>query len=82
MKDITSRLDDSQREKLGEVLRRFEGFGLPLHFTENTILSGALTPPEYDDLNDFAPDPWESTPEGEARQAAQIAKDAGKGKKE
>ena len=60
-------------EKLRDVLERFGRFGLPLHFTENTILSGALTPPEYDDLNDFAPDPWESTPEGEARQAAQIA---------
>ena len=60
-------------EKLRDVLERFGRFGLPLHFTENTILSGPLTPPEYDDLNDFAPDPWPSTPEGEARQAAQIA---------
>ena len=60
-------------EKLEEVLERFSRFGLPLHFTENTILSGRLTPPEYDDLNDFAPVPWPSTPEGEERQAAQLA---------
>jgi len=60
-------------EKLRDVLERFGRFGLPLHFTENTILSGALTPPEYDDLNDYAPVPWPSTPEGEARQAEQMA---------
>ena len=58
-------------EMLEDVLARFSRFGLPLHFTENTLLSGALTPPEYDDLNDYAPDPWPSTPEGEARQAEQ-----------
>ena len=60
-------------EKLRDVLDRFSRFGLPLHFTENTILSGMLTPPEYDDLNDFAPSPWPSTPEGEQRQAEQTA---------
>ena len=60
-------------EKLADVLERFGRFGLPIHFTENTILSGALTPPEYDDLNDYAPSPWPSTPEGEARQAEQMA---------
>ncbi len=60
-------------EKLRDVLARFGRFGLPLHFTENTILSGPLTPPEYDDLNDYAPVPWNSTPEGETAQASQIA---------
>ena len=60
-------------EKLQDVLSRFGRFGLPLHFTENTILSGTLTPPEFDDLNDYAPDPWPSTPEGEDLQAQQIA---------
>ena len=60
-------------DKLRDVLARFSRFGLPLHFTENTILSGALTPPEYDDLNDYAPDPWPSTPEGEQLQATQAA---------
>jgi GH35 family endo-1,4-beta-xylanase len=56
-------------EKLNEVLRRFEGFGLPLHFTENTLVSGHLMPPHIVDLNDYQIPEWPSTPEGEARQA-------------
>ena len=56
-------------EKLGEVLRRFEGFGLPLHFTENTLVSGHLMPPHIVDLNDYQVPEWPTTPEGEARQA-------------
>ena len=56
-------------EKLGEVLRRFEGFGLPLHFTENTLVSGHLMPGHIVDLNDYQVPEWPSTPEGEARQA-------------
>ena len=59
-------------EKLGEILRRFEGFGLPLHFTENTLVSGHLMPPEIVDLNDYQIPEWPTTPEGEARQAAQM----------
>ena len=56
-------------EKLGEVLRRFEGFGLPLHFTENTLVSGHLMPGHIVDLNDYQVPEWPTTPEGEARQA-------------
>jgi hypothetical protein len=56
-------------EKLGEVLRRFEGFDLPLHFTENTLVSGHLMPGHIVDLNDYQVPEWPSTPEGEARQA-------------
>ncbi len=56
-------------EKLEEVLRRFEGFGLPLHFTENTLVSGHLMPPHIVDLNDYQVPEWPTTPEGEARQA-------------
>ena len=56
-------------EKLGEILRRFEGFGLPLHFTENTLVSGHLMPPHIVDLNDYQVPEWPTTPEGEARQA-------------
>jgi len=56
-------------QKLGEVLRRFEGFGLPLHFTENTLVSGHLMPAHIVDLNDYQVPEWPSTPEGEARQA-------------
>ncbi|MBQ5311067.1 MAG: endo-1,4-beta-xylanase [Oscillospiraceae bacterium] len=59
-------------EKLERVLARFERFGLPIHFTENTIISGKLMPPEIVDLNDFHADEWPSTPEGEALQCEQI----------
>jgi GH35 family endo-1,4-beta-xylanase len=60
------------REKLEEVLRRFSRFGLPLHFTENTLISGDLMPPHIADLNDWQVDNWPSTPEGEERQAREI----------
>jgi GH35 family endo-1,4-beta-xylanase len=56
-------------EKTKSVLKRFEGFGLPLHFTETTLVSGELMPPEIVDLNDYRPSLWPSTPEGEERQA-------------
>lgn len=56
-------------KKLREVLARFARFGLPLHFTENTLISGRLMPPEYEDLNDYKADEWPTTPEGEDRQA-------------
>ncbi|WP_138419409.1 endo-1,4-beta-xylanase [Aquibacillus sediminis] len=60
------------REKLEEVLERFSKFGLPIHFTENTLLSGQLMPPEIVDLNDYKVTDWPSTPEGEERQAKQV----------
>jgi GH35 family endo-1,4-beta-xylanase len=56
-------------EKTLAVLERFERFGLPIHFTETTIVSGEIMPPEITDLNDFQVDAWPTTPEGEARQA-------------
>lgn len=56
-------------EKLQEVTERFESFGLPIHFTENTFVSGHLMPPEIVDLNDYQVQEWPTTPEGEARQA-------------
>ena len=55
--------------KLEEILRRFEGFGLPLHFTENTLVSGHLMPGHIVDLNDYQIPEWPTTPEGEERQA-------------
>ena len=60
-------------EKLHDVLRRFSRFGLPIHFTENTLISGEIMPAHIVDLNDFQVDSWPSTPEGEARQAAEIS---------
>ena len=56
-------------EKLQEVLERFEKFGLPMHFTENTFISGDLMPPHIVDLNDWQVPEWPTTPEGEDRQA-------------
>ena len=52
-----------------EVLDRFSCFGLPIHFTENTLISGQLMPPHIVDLNDWQVDRWPTTPEREARQA-------------
>jgi len=60
------------REKLEEVLARFEHFGLPIHFTENTLISGDIMPAHIVDLNDWQVDDWPTTPEGEERQAQQI----------
>jgi endo-1,4-beta-xylanase len=54
-----------------QVCERFARFGKPLHFTELTLISGAMKKsirwhgPRYDD--------WASTPEGEKRQAEQVA---------
>lgn len=56
-------------EKLHEVLARFESFGKPVHFTENTFVSGDLMPPHIVDLNDWKVPEWPTTPEGEERQA-------------
>ena len=56
------------RERLEEILERFSVFGLPLHFTENTLLSGHLMPADIVDLNDYQVESWPSTPEGEERQ--------------
>ncbi len=56
------------------VLERFARFGLPLHLTETTLLSGDLMPPEIEDLNDWQVPSWPSTPEGEARQADEVVR--------
>lgn len=53
---------------LEEVLDRFSCFGLPLHFTENTLLSGDIMPAHIVDLNDYQVDKWPSNEEGEIRQ--------------
>ena len=60
-------------EKLNDVLERFSRFGLPIHFTENTLISGELMDPAIVDLNDWQVDEWPSTPAYEARQAAEIS---------
>jgi len=60
-------------EKTLEILDRFSTFKLPLHFTEINLVSGELMPLHIVDLNDFVPEEWASTPEGEARQAEELA---------
>ena len=55
------------------LLDRFARFGLPLHLTETSLVSGHLMPSDIVDLNDYQVTDWPSTPEGEARQAEQIA---------
>ncbi len=61
-------------EKTQRILERFARFGLPLHFTETTLLSGELMPDHIDDLNDYRVPAWPSTPEGEERQADEIVR--------
>jgi len=53
-------------ERAWRVCERFAEYGKPLHFTEVTLVSGALKKKN-------APNPWPSTPEGEARQAREAA---------
>ncbi|MBQ4640094.1 MAG: endo-1,4-beta-xylanase [Clostridia bacterium] len=60
-------------EKLHTVLERFSHFGLPIHFTENTLISGDLMPAHIEDLNDWQVPEWPTTPEGEERQAREAA---------
>jgi endo-1,4-beta-xylanase len=61
-------------ERTQAINERFARYGLPLHWTETTLLSGDLMPPEIDDLNDYQPAVWPSTPEGEERQADEIVR--------
>ncbi|MFT2689811.1 endo-1,4-beta-xylanase [Clavibacter zhangzhiyongii] len=59
-------------EQVLGIVDRFARFGLPIHMTETTLLSGDLMPPEITDLNDFRVTSWPSTPAGEERQADEI----------
>src|ERR1051325_1395966 len=55
-------------EKTLKVLSHFERFKLPIHFTETTLVSGQLMPPEIVDLNDYQVADWPTTADGEERQ--------------
>jgi endo-1,4-beta-xylanase len=59
-------------EKTHNVLERYARYGLPLHFTESTLVSGKIMPAEIVDLNDYQVEEWLTTPEGEARQAEEV----------
>ncbi len=54
------------------MVDRFARYGLPLHLTETSLVSGELMPSHIVDLNDWHPEAWPSTPEGEARQADEL----------
>lgn len=53
--------------RIWEVCERYSRFGVPLHFTETTILSGEQGWPR-------PAGQWPSTPEGEARQAKEVVR--------
>lgn len=59
-------------EATEHILERYARFGLPLHWSENTIVSGEHMPAHIVDLNDWQVDEWPSHPEGEARQADEV----------
>jgi endo-1,4-beta-xylanase len=59
-------------EQILSAVDRFARYGLPLHMTETTLLSGHIMPSEVGDLNDYRIPEWPSTPEGEERQADEI----------
>jgi endo-1,4-beta-xylanase len=61
-------------EELVALADRFGRYGLPLHFTETSLVSGDLMPAHIEDLNDWQVDVWPSTPDGEARQADELGR--------
>jgi len=61
-----------EADKVHNVLSRFSRFGLPLHFTENTLISGDIMPAHIVDLNDWQVEKWDTTAEGEERQAREM----------
>jgi GH35 family endo-1,4-beta-xylanase len=57
-------------EHIWEICERFSRFGLPLHWTEATLISGRT----YQNMSFHIPrKSWPSTPDGEARQAEEAA---------
>ncbi len=61
-------------QRVLEAVERFAQFGLPLHMSENTLVSGDLMPAAIEDLNDYQIPDWPTTAEGEARQAEEIVR--------
>jgi GH35 family endo-1,4-beta-xylanase len=56
------------------TVERFARFGRPIQMTETTLVSGEIMPAHIVDLNDWQVSSWPSTPEGEARQAAEVVR--------
>ncbi len=61
-------------EHILSTVERFARFGLPIQMTETTLVSGDLMPAHIVDLNDWRAPSWPSTPEGEQRQADEVAR--------
>ena len=61
-------------EETLKIIDRFARYGLPIHFTETTLVSGHLMPEHIVDLNDYVVDSWPSTPDGEERQADELTR--------
>ena len=59
-------------EQILATVERFSRYGLPIHMTETSLVSGELMPASIVDLNDFQVESWPSTPAGEERQADEI----------
>lgn len=59
-------------EAMLAMVDRFARYGLPLHLTETSLVSGDLMPADIVDLNDHQVPSWPSTPEGEERQADEL----------
>ena len=55
--------------KVWDICQTFARFGRPIHFTEATVLSG----PRRDNPANATLTGWDTTPEGEAKQAAYVA---------
>jgi len=60
-------------ERAWEVCETYARFGLPLHFTETTVLSGAHIP-EGASTGRYRPQEWPTTAEGELRQVEYVEK--------
>ncbi|MDR1798454.1 MAG: endo-1,4-beta-xylanase [Bifidobacteriaceae bacterium] len=61
-------------ENMLKTVDRFARYGLPIHMTESSLVSGHLMPPEIVDLNDYQIPTWPSTPDGLERQADEMVR--------
>ncbi|MDR2929968.1 MAG: endo-1,4-beta-xylanase [Propionibacteriaceae bacterium] len=59
-------------EQLLDKVEKFARYGLPIHMTESSLVSGEIMPDHIVDLNDYQVDFWPSTPAGEERQAEEM----------
>jgi len=59
-------------ERAWQVCETYSRFGLPVHFTELTVLSGDYIPPNVSSWSTYRAEQWPSTAEGEERQARYV----------